>query len=96
MPPKRKNTPLNTAQKVKVIEKTVRKKERKKKNVLEPVPVPEELPGLLSEAPVIIDENATIDGFCDFCLEIVNQNLISKQNLCPNYGSDRCVNFDVM
>ena len=71
MPPKRKNTPLNTAQKVKVIEKTVRKKERKKKNVLEPVPS-EELPGLLPEAPVIIDENATIDGL-DFCLEIVNQ-----------------------
>ena len=65
MPPKRKNTPLNTAQKVKVIEKTARKKERKKKNVLEPVPS-EELPGLLPEAPVIIDENATIDGFCDF------------------------------
>ena len=96
MPPKRKNTPLQgKAKKVQIKEKTVRKRERKK-NVLQPVPVPEELPGLLSEAPVIIDENATIDGFCDFCLEIANQNLISKQNLCPNYGSDRCVNFDVM
>ena len=72
MPPKRKNTPLRgKAKKVQIKEKTVRKSERKKKNVLEPVPVPEELPGLLSEAPVIIDENATIDGFCDFCLEIV-------------------------
>ena len=79
MPPKRKNTPLNTAQKVKVIEKTVRKKERKKKNVLEPVPVPtEELPRLLPEAPVIIDENATIDGFSDFCLEIIEMWNLSK------------------
>ena len=95
MPPKRKNTPLQgKAKKVQIKEKTVRKRERKK-NVLQPVPVPiEELPGLLPEAPVIIDENATIDGFCDFCLEIVNQNLISKQNLCPNYG--RCVYFNIM
>ena len=74
MPPKRKNTPLNgKAKKVQIKEKTVRKSERKKKNVFEPVPVPvpEELPGLLPEAPVIIDENATIDGFSDFCLEII-------------------------
>ena len=74
MPPKRKNTPLNgKAKKVQIKEKTVRKRERKK-NVLQPVPVPaptEELPGLLPEAPVIIDENATIAGICDFCLEIV-------------------------
>ena len=64
------------AKKIKIKEKTVRKRERKKKRItLEPVPVPtEELPGLLPEDPVIIDENATIDGFCDFCLEIVYQN----------------------
>ena len=70
MPPKRKNTPLSgKAKKIKIKEKTARKRER---NALEPVPVPtEELPGLLSETPVIIDENATIDGFSDICLEIV-------------------------
>ena len=74
MPPKRKNTPLRGKEKkVKIKQKTVRKSERRKKIVLEPVPVPtEELPGLLPENPVIIDENATIDGFCEFCLEIVN------------------------
>ena len=80
MPPKRKNTPLRGKEKkVQIKEKTTRKSERKKK-ILEPVPVPtEEL--LLPDAPVNIDENATINGFCDFCLEIVKkENLFSVQN----------------
>ena len=80
MPPKRKNTPLRGKEKkVQIKEKTTRKSDRKKKIVLEPVPLPtEELPGLLPEDPVIIDENATVDGFCDFCLEIVKkENLFS-------------------
>ena len=71
MPPKRKNTPLRgKGKKVQIKEKTARKSERKKKIVLEPIPVPEELPELSPDAEIITNEEATIAGFSDICLEI--------------------------